>query len=268
MFASSLGGVERLENGNTLVTWGVRGTLFEVNPEGEVVWKYINPVIGDGPLNQGDDIPENPNGKSNENKVFKTNRYNSSFPGFAGKDLTPGDYVESWTDECSNEESIPWDSDGDGCIDDSDGDGVKDNADLCSGFDDNVDIDGDSIPDDCDSLIDSDADGVADSSDACPGYDDTVDVDADAIPDGCDSLIDSDADGISDADDQCAGYDDLLDQDGDGIPDNCDQTPMPEDDQTNVTDTTPVDDGGGGIPAPSLAASVAAVAVIALRRRR
>ncbi len=316
MFASSLGGVERLENGNTLVTWGVRGTLFEVNPEGEVVWKYINPVIGDGPLNQGDDIPENQNGKSNMNKVFKTNRYNSSFPAFVGKDMTPGDYIESWTDECSNEESIPWDSDGDGCIDDSDGDGVKDNADLCSGFDDNVDIDGDSIPDDCDSLIDSDADGVADSSDACPGYDDTVDVDADGVPDGCDSLIDSDADGvadssdacpgyddsvdvdadgipdgcdslidsdgdgvsdtndvclghndsididqdgiadgcdslidsdadgISDADDQCAGYNDLLDQDGDGIPDNCDQTPMPEDDQTNVTDTTPVDDGG------------------------
>ena len=314
MFASSLGGVERLENGNTLVTWGVRGTLFEVNPEGEVVWKYINPVIGDGPLNQGDDIPENPNGKSNENKVFKTNRYNSSFPAFVGKDMTPGDYVESWTDDCSNEESIPWDSDGDGCIDDSDGDGVKDNVDLCSGFDDNIDIDGDSIPDDCDSLIDSDADGVADSSDACPGYDDSVDVDADGIPDGCDSLIDSDADGvadssdacpgyddavdvdadgipdgcdslidsdgdgvsdtndvclghndsididqdgiadgcdslidsdadgISDADDQCAGYNDLLDQDGDGIPDNCDQTPMPEDDQTNVTDTTPVDD--------------------------
>jgi len=278
--ASSLGGVERLENGNTLVTWGVRGTFIEVNPEGEVVWKYINPVIDTGPLNQGDDIPQNPNGKSNENKVFKTHRYNSSFPGFVGKNLTPGDYVESWTDNCSNEESIPWDSDGDGCIDDSDGDGVKDNADLCSGFDDNVDIDGDSIPDDCDSLIDSDADGVADTNDVCLGHNDSIDIDQDGIPDGCDSLIDSDgdgvsdtndlclghndsididqdgiadgcdslidsdADGISDADDQCAGYDDLLDQDGDGIPDNCDQTPMPEDDQTNVTDTTPVDDGG------------------------
>ncbi|MEO2115231.1 MAG: aryl-sulfate sulfotransferase [Candidatus Poseidoniia archaeon] len=154
MYATSLGGVERLENGNTLVTWGVRGTFIEVNPEGEVVWKYINPVIGTGPMNQGDDIPENPNGKSNKNKVFKTHRYNSSFPGFIGKDLTPGDYVESWTDDCSNEESIPWDSDGDGCIDDSDGDGVKDNEDLCSGYDDNVDIDGDTIPDDCDSLID------------------------------------------------------------------------------------------------------------------
>lgn len=298
--ASSLGGVERLENGNTLVTWGVRGTFIEVNPEGEVVWKYINPVIDTGPLNQGDDIPQNQNGKSNENKVFKTHRYNSSFPGFVGKDLTPGDYVESWTDNCSNEESIPWDSDGDGCIDDSDGDGVKDNADLCSGFDDNVDIDGDTIPDDCDSLIDSDADGVADSSDTCSGYDDAVDVDADGIPDGCDSLIDSDGDGvsdtndvclghndsididqdgipdgcdslidsdgdgISDAADQCEGYNDLLDQDGDGIPDNCDQTPMPEDDQ-NVTDTTPVDDGEAtSIPGFGLILSITAALGAAL----
>ena len=306
MYATSLGGVERLENGNTLVTVGVHGTFIEVNPEGDVVWKYINPVIDTGPLNQGDDIPLHQNGKTSKNKVFKTHRYNSSFPGFVGKDLTPGDYVESWTDECSNEESIPWDSDGDGCIDDSDGDGVKDNEDLCSGFDDNVDIDGDSIPDDCDSLIDSDADGVADSSDACPGYDDTVDVDADGTPDdcdslidsdgdgvsdtndvclghndsididqdgisdGCDSLIDSDADGISDADDKCPGYNDLLDQDGDGIPDNCDQTPMPEDDQTNVTDTTPVDDGEAtSIPGFGLILSITAAlgaALVATRR--
>jgi len=306
MYATSLGGVERLENGNTLVTLGVDGTFIEVNPEGDIVWKYINPVIDTGPLNQGDDVPLHQNGKTSKNKVFKTHRYNSSFPGFVGKDLTPGDYVESWTDECSNEESIPWDSDGDGCIDDSDGDGVKDNEDICSGFDDNVDIDGDSIPDDCDSLIDSDADGVADSSDACPGYDDTVDVDADGTPDdcdslidsdgdgvsdtndvclghndsididqdgisdGCDSLIDSDADGISDADDKCPGYNDLLDQDGDGIPDNCDQTPMPEDDQTNVTDTTPVDDGEAtSIPGFGLILSITAAlgaALVATRR--
>jgi hypothetical protein len=83
---------------------------------------------------------------------------------------------------------------------------------------------------------------VSDTNDICPGHNDSIDIDQDGIPDGCDSLIDSDADGISDADDKCAGYDDLLDQDGDGIPDNCDQTPMPEDNQTNVTDTTPVDD--------------------------
>jgi len=44
---------------------------------------------------------------------------------------------------------------------------------------------------------DSDGDGVADSQDQCPGFDDSVDVDGDGIPDGCDSLIDVDGDGVS-----------------------------------------------------------------------
>ena len=159
MYASSVSGAERLENGNTLVTWGPRGTLYEVTLDGEIVWKYVNPVIGNGPLSQGDTIPQGQNANNQQNNVFKTHRYNSSFPGFIGKDLTPGSYIEGWTDNCSKEESIPWDSDGDGCIDDSDSDGVKDNADICPGFDDNVDIDGDSIPDGCDELVDSDGDG-------------------------------------------------------------------------------------------------------------
>jgi len=222
MYATSLSGVERLENGNTLVTWGPRGTFYEVNLEGEIVWKYINPVVGNGPMNQGDTIPQGQNANSQQNTVFKTHRYNSSFPGFVGKDLTPGDYIESWTDNCNKEESIPWDSDGDGCIDDTDGDGVKDNADICPGFDDNVDVDGDSVPDGCDDLVDSDQDGVDDSEDLCPGFDDTIDVDSDGIPDDCDNLLDSDGDGVSDENDTCAGFDDNTDVDADGTPDGCD----------------------------------------------
>jgi hypothetical protein len=165
MFGNSLGGVERLENGNTLVTSGVEGIFYEIDSSGDIVWKYINPVVNSGPLTQGDSIPQGQNPNSLQNVVFKANRYNSSFPGFAGKSMTPGDYIESWTDNCGNEESIPWDSDGDGCIDDSDGDGVKDNADICNGFDDNIDVDADGIPDGCDPLIDSDGDGIADDWD-------------------------------------------------------------------------------------------------------
>ena len=222
MYGTSISGAERLENGNTLVTWGQRGTFYEVNLEGEIVWKYINPVIGNGPMNQGETIPQGQNVNSQQNTVFKTHRYNSSFPGFVGKDMTPGDYIESWTDNCNKEESIPWDSDGDGCIDDTDGDGVKDNADICPGFDDSIDIDSDSIPDGCDNLVDSDGDGIGDSLDACPGFDDTIDVDGDEVPDDCDSLLDSDGDGVSDEDDACQGYDDNIDVDGDGIVDDCD----------------------------------------------
>ena len=56
--------------------------------------------------------------------------------------------------------------------------------------------------------------------------------------DGCDSLIDSDGDGVADSEDLCEGYNDTMDQDGDGIPDDCDQTPLPVENQTNVTDSS------------------------------
>jgi Arylsulfotransferase (ASST) len=37
---------ERLPNGNTLITESDGGRLFEVTPEGEIVWEYLNPERG------------------------------------------------------------------------------------------------------------------------------------------------------------------------------------------------------------------------------
>lgn len=41
-----ISGAQRLANGNTLICSGASGTIFEVTPESEVVWKYLNPVKG------------------------------------------------------------------------------------------------------------------------------------------------------------------------------------------------------------------------------
>ena len=41
-----ISGAQRLPNGNTLICSGANGTLFEVTPDKEVVWKYVNPVKG------------------------------------------------------------------------------------------------------------------------------------------------------------------------------------------------------------------------------
>lgn len=41
-----ISGAQRLANGNTLICSGASGTVFEVTPESEVVWKYLNPVKG------------------------------------------------------------------------------------------------------------------------------------------------------------------------------------------------------------------------------
>ncbi|MGH8160877.1 MAG: arylsulfotransferase family protein [Gammaproteobacteria bacterium] len=48
------GGQQRLPNGNTLITEEQAGTLLEVTPDDQVVWKFVNPVRG-GPDNA--DIP-------------------------------------------------------------------------------------------------------------------------------------------------------------------------------------------------------------------
>lgn len=153
------------------------------------------------------------------------------------------------------------------CLDDdcpdSDKDGICDNDDICPGFDDTADADGDGIPDGCDTdddCPDSDKDGVCDADDICPGFDDTADGDGDGIPDGCDTdddCPDSDGDGVCDEDDVCPGFDDTADSDGDGIPDGCDTgDDCPDSDGDGVCDEDDIcpgfddtaDGDGDGIP--------------------
>jgi hypothetical protein len=45
-YSSFISGAHRLPNGNTFICSGANGTLFEVTPEKEMVWKYLNPVLG------------------------------------------------------------------------------------------------------------------------------------------------------------------------------------------------------------------------------
>jgi hypothetical protein len=47
-FATNISGAQRLPNGNTLITEGPDGRLFEVNKDSEIVWEYVYPVFGGG----------------------------------------------------------------------------------------------------------------------------------------------------------------------------------------------------------------------------
>ena len=40
-FAQNISGTQRLPNGNTLVTEGPDGWLFEVTKDGMIVWEYV-----------------------------------------------------------------------------------------------------------------------------------------------------------------------------------------------------------------------------------
>ncbi len=100
---------------------------------------------------------------------------------------------------------------------DDDNDGVCNADDICPGGDDNLDGDGDGIPDFCDDCDGSLTGVVCDDGDPCT-VDDVYDVDCNCAG----TFVDDDNDGVCNADDICPGGNDALDGDGDGIPDFCD----------------------------------------------
>ena len=48
-YSGYISAAQRLPNGNTMITEGSNGRLFEVTPEKEIVWEYINVFFYDKP---------------------------------------------------------------------------------------------------------------------------------------------------------------------------------------------------------------------------
>ena len=67
-FSPHISGAQRLPSGNTLICEGQWGRLFEVTPEGEIVWEYVSPFMG----------PDRAGDPSNE--VFRAYRYAEDSP--------------------------------------------------------------------------------------------------------------------------------------------------------------------------------------------
>ncbi|WP_343682663.1 aryl-sulfate sulfotransferase [Acinetobacter baylyi] len=59
-FSSFISSARRLPNGNTLIDEGQNGRFFQVTPQGEIVWEYVSPFIGQAP-----------NGKAKSNWVYR-----------------------------------------------------------------------------------------------------------------------------------------------------------------------------------------------------
>lgn len=99
-FAPIVSGAQRLANGNTLITEGTTGRLFEVTRTRTLVWQYVNPVTAQGPLTRSA-TPANIairglNGVPNvfANLTFRSLRFAPSFAGFTGKSLVAGTAIE------------------------------------------------------------------------------------------------------------------------------------------------------------------------------
>ena len=88
MFSAILSSAQRLPNGNTLICMGHFGHSIEINPSGQTVWEFINPMQNGTILSQGTTpVPTS-------NIQFQMKRYPSDFPAFMGKDLTPTNFLE------------------------------------------------------------------------------------------------------------------------------------------------------------------------------
>lgn len=112
-YSGHISGCQRLPNGNTLICSGENGTFFEVTPDKNVVWKFINPLFGQprppmgGPRPEKNkkrkDVKQHPKPRQQsgmpgigsppklgpQNSVFKAYRYSPDYTGLKGKDLTP-----------------------------------------------------------------------------------------------------------------------------------------------------------------------------------
>jgi hypothetical protein len=89
-----IAGTERMTNGNTLICEGTVGRLFEVTPDARTVWKWVNPMLASGPVQQGTDLTVDPRIPLQNNAIFKMRRYEADYPGLAGRDLQPTEVLE------------------------------------------------------------------------------------------------------------------------------------------------------------------------------
>ncbi len=88
------GNAQRLSNGNTLFTEHISGTIYEVTIQGDTVWKYINPLLKDGTVRQGERLKSDDPAEGSGNWVYRAYHYPPDYPGLAKLDLTPGEPLE------------------------------------------------------------------------------------------------------------------------------------------------------------------------------
>jgi len=86
-YSRHISGVQRLPNGNTLITEGMNGRVFEVTQAGEIVWEFINP-FGKGPHQPGTGSP-----------IFRATRY---APDYIKKEFSPSEKDQQVNELLSN----------------------------------------------------------------------------------------------------------------------------------------------------------------------
>ncbi len=87
LYGAYVSGAHRMKNGNTFINEGPKGRFFEVTPEGEIVWEYLNHFRGNIHKPNGDPIPLDGWIYSN----FRSNFIPADHPALKDKELVPLD---------------------------------------------------------------------------------------------------------------------------------------------------------------------------------
>jgi Arylsulfotransferase (ASST)/Secretion system C-terminal sorting domain len=88
MYSAVVSGMQRLQNGNTLIFAGRKGYALEIDSIGNFAWQYVLPFNLGQPVSQGDVVP------LSGNFCFRMRRYAPDFPGFNGHQLIPHGFIE------------------------------------------------------------------------------------------------------------------------------------------------------------------------------
>lgn len=86
-YGSFISGAERMHNGNTFINEGPKGRFFEVTPEGEIVWEYLNQHRGNIHHPNGDPVSPMPFTYFE----FRSNFIPADHPALRDKELVPLD---------------------------------------------------------------------------------------------------------------------------------------------------------------------------------
>ena len=86
-YGSFISGAHRMENGNTFINEGPKGRLFEVTPDGEIVWEYLVPYRGN--IHKPNGEPNNPMNMTHS--TFRATFVPADHPALQGKELKPLD---------------------------------------------------------------------------------------------------------------------------------------------------------------------------------
>lgn len=86
-YSGFISGAQRMKNGNTFINEGAKARFFEITPEGEILWEYLNQYRGNIHRSNGDPVSPTPMAYSN----FRANFIPADHPGLKGRELVPLD---------------------------------------------------------------------------------------------------------------------------------------------------------------------------------